>query len=359
MGNFTRETTELDLWALDDLDAGEGESTEPAPRAHQVVIPVPRDYRRRGQPSEAETGPTAIPRTEPAGSEVPTQPEATTLRTKLQPTRPLAPASKLPDHFADLDDAPLPPSAAPAPVADLDDAPMPFSAAPVPADSVASPAAKVTSTEAAQPDAPPAQRIKAAEDDEFSPRARDGTAPLDLRPQLGLSRLERIGLVALALLILGGGGTFFYGRLSRLAPKSSVTDQNDFPIKGQYATIRSAETYWRPPILSGAMAETVRPGTKMIPVIKLSTEGNAAAVRVFFRDSDGVLIGDAITRTTNSNIPLEITATAGFTDVGMFSGYRAEQGKPWTVEVAEAPTENAPNSDFKKLFKLAISTAQR
>ncbi|MDH4444523.1 MAG: hypothetical protein QE267_05285 [Akkermansiaceae bacterium] len=347
MGNFTRETTELDLWALDDLDAEQGVSAKPGPKVHQSVIPVPRDYRRRAEPSEAAIEPTATP-SAPAESENSDQPEGTPVRSKFQPVRPLASASQLPDHFAELDDTAPPTSAAPAPAESA-----PATPDPSPSVNVAAPA------EPAAPAAPPVPRIPSAEDDEFSPRPREGAVPLDLRPRLGLSLVERIGLVALVLLVVVGGGTFFYSRLSRLAPKSSVTDENDFPIKGQYTTVRSAETYWRAPILSGAMAETVRPGTKMIPVIKISTQGGTAGVRVLFRDSDGLLIGDAITQATNPNIPLEITATAGFTDVGMFSGYRAEQGKPWTVEVTEAPAENAANSDFKKLFKLAISTAQR
>ena len=90
-----------------------------------------------------------------------------------------------------------------------------------------------------------------------------------------------------------------------------------------------------------------------------SSSGAPASIRVFFRNSDGEVIGDAVTRTLTPGPPLEVAATAGFEDVGMHAAYRTGQSKPWTVQVDEAPAADSPSSDYKKLFEMNVSTDRR
>ena len=56
---------------------------------------------------------------------------------------------------------------------------------------------------------------------------------------------------------------------------------------------------------------------------------------------------------------LVIPATAGFDDIGMHAAYRTGGTKPWTVEIYEAPSENASGKEFTKLFETHISTDRR
>ena len=80
---------------------------------------------------------------------------------------------------------------------------------------------------------------------------------------------------------------------------------------------------------------------------------------MFFRDQDGLVTGDAVTRAIQPGVPLQIAATAGFEDVGMHAAYRTGQSKPWTIEVLEAPSATSANAEFKKLFEINISTDRR
>jgi len=358
LGNFNRETTELDLWALDDLDGPEGDSSEPSPKGQQAVIPVPRNTGRTPQAPQSEPMTPRAP-----AHKLSTQSEitTTTTRSKVQPPRPLLQPSRLVDHFDDLEDLvpityPLAKESAKAALADSQLEEVAQVAEEVNQQPVV---AEAPSIAPSQGDFQKPNQAQPSDVDEFTPRAREGVAPLDLRVRLGLSKLERIGLAALFALVVLGGGSLFYGRLNRLAAGGDAMAENQFPIKGNFTRIIAADTYWRAPVIEGPMAEKVRPGTQLIPVIKLTAEGSPAGIKVLFRNSDGRLVGDALTRTLNPGASWEVAATTGFNDAGMFAAYRAGQGKPWTVEVEEAPTETASNAEFKKLLNMAISTAQR
>ncbi len=138
-----------------------------------------------------------------------------------------------------------------------------------------------------------------------------------------------------------------------------MTKETDFPIKGGKFVVNSAVTYWREPVTSGGKIDTVRRDTLLIPEIDLSTSGGAAGMRVFFRDGDGELVGDVVTRTVKGDMKFQVAATAGFDDLGKYAAYRTGQGKPWTIEVLEAPAEDSPTEEFKKLFEMKISTERR
>ena len=191
--------------------------------------------------------------------------------------------------------------------------------------------------------------------DEFSPPRRDNASPVSLRPRLNLTHLERVGLIALAVLLLLGGAMVFLNTINRLPTSSGRAKANDFPIRGSHLTIISATSFWRVP----KAADTVRRGTQLIPVVDLTTSGGPGAIRAFFRNSDGEVIGDAVTRYVKSDGTLQIAATAGFDDVGMHAAYRTGDNKPWTIEVLEAATESAPGPEFEKLFEIGVSADRR
>ena len=177
--------------------------------------------------------------------------------------------------------------------------------------------------------------------------------------RLALSKAERIGLIALLAVLVIGGGIVFLGTISRLPTGSALAAEDDFPIEGAHATIVSAETFWRAPITTGENADTVRRDTQLIPVIDLGIRGGPAAIRVRFRNSEGIPVGDTITRMVREGEKIQVAATAGFDDVGMHAAYGTGQSKPWTVLVLEAPSAASEAREYKKLFATGISTERR
>lgn len=200
---------------------------------------------------------------------------------------------------------------------------------------------------------------KAEEDDEFSPVVPDHAVPLSLRPRLMLSPVERLGLIFLLVVLLAGGGAILVFSLKHLPTETQRAKANHFPIQGGQFTIDSATSYWRVPILEGATHDTVRRGTQLLPVLELSVSGGPATLRVLFRNEEKAVVGDAVTRTVQDGGLLQIPATAGFDNLGMYAAYRIGESKPWTIEVLEAPAETAAGTAFTKLFEMNIATDRR
>ncbi|MEI6818226.1 MAG: hypothetical protein WCL19_01350 [Verrucomicrobiota bacterium] len=196
-------------------------------------------------------------------------------------------------------------------------------------------------------------------DDEIRLVSPEPAKPISLRPQLHLSKVERIGLGVLLLLLLVGSIAMILSIFSRLPTESAHTEANDFPVSGKYVKISTADSYWRPPVTEGKGREIVRRDTVLVPVVKLTASGGPAAVRVVFRDGEGQMVGDVVTRAVQVDVPMEIAATAGFEDIGMHAAYRTGQGKPWIVQVYEAASETSPSQDFKRLIEMKISNARR
>jgi hypothetical protein len=342
LGDLVKDTTELDLWAFDDLDPTAEETTRPPPPPVSSVIPMPRE-RKKIVPLYADDTP---PPTKPLKGKHSVRVDVSKDPLKT-PSGSTAGRSLPGDDFDDLDD-----------LNQWDDAEPPtLSIHPSLINTpVAEPAAaeKPAVDEAAAPSVPPVK-----EADEFSPTAPEDAKPMSLVPRLGLSKLEWIGLGALCAILLLGGGVVFFNSIHRLPAGDDRLKAGDFPVEGRHLVILSAETYWRPPISEGKNAETFRRGTQLLPVVELTSSGGPAAVRVFFRDQDGLVTGDAVTRAIKPGVPLQIAATAGFEDLGMHAAYRTGQSKPWTIEVLEGPSESAANAEFRKLFEINISTDRR
>jgi hypothetical protein len=310
---------ESDLWAFDDLDPVVDKPAGVAPKPAEPEIPVLRDP-EKAQPRELPDQP---PR-KPVGYQESIRVNVSKSRPRVQ-SGPSTSQSSPGREFDDLDNWDEPEEIRPSPQGAAEIAgSRPFASPPV------TPPADLKN------DLPPA-------------------VPAGSRPRMKLSMVERLSLVVLALLLLGGGIAIYLNTISRLPAGTSRAKAADFPIQGKHLAIVSAESFWRAP----KAGDTVRRGTQLVPAVELTSGGGPAAIRVFFRNDDGDLIGDAVTRYLQSGTKVEIAATAGFDDVGMHTAYRSEDDKTWTIEVFEAPTENSPGPDFKKLFEMDVATGSR
>lgn len=356
----------MDLWAFDELEPANEVFTESVPTPPVHGIPMPRGVEsKQARPVGPPTSDPPKPASKPSSVQNLIKLNAGRKTPKIKTPGPSFGEAARDHEFHDLDHWDEPVEHRP----DHEghgQIPM-IHSEPDTALGSDTPLAKTQSAVAQESDTPVAtvatapREIAPREDemDEFSPAYHPDATPISLRPHLGLSKFERLGLATLLGLLMIASGVAFLYTIHRLPGVSDRVKSNDFPIKGKLVTIKSAETYWRPPIKEGTNAETFRRGTQLLPVVDLTASGGPAVIRVFFRDSDGQLIGDAVTRKFQTAGSIQVAATAGFVDVGMHAAYRTGQSKPWTIEVFEAPSENTPGKEFEKLFEMIISTDRR
>jgi hypothetical protein len=370
LGNLAQDTTEMDLWAFDDdLELDDAAPPDPPPSAASN-IPAPRAAKPAKKPELSEGGEMILPVAKDRIRIDVNKPKfkGRSGSTSSQ-SKPESEFDEL-DHWEDLppqveigelpaDDAPIEIESGPVarilPVPELPAAPeeaVPVDA-PVGASVEALADVQVEAAHRAAPEAP------ATSEDEFTPVVRPGAVPISLRPHLGLTKLERVGLGSLLGLLLAAVISFVAISLNRLPTESAKAQSNDFPIKGAHMVIVSAESYWRAPLMEGPAPDTVRRGTALIPVLELKVGSANGAIRVLFRNEDRSVVGDAVTRSVQGSATLKIPATAGFDDPGMHAAYRTGGTKPWTIEVFEAPSESTAGREFKKLFEMHISAARR
>lgn len=353
LGELSKDTTEADLWDLEDELAL-------APEAN-----VPRQGGARSSrelPSPRERNPAAADEADGPATKLPPQAAQEKVRINVNRARQIArPASgqsggsSTPEsEFDDLeqwDDERQQGQIGELPVEILVPAPEP------PPEAVVIQAAKGETEEA------PAQVVGelavGQSSDEFTPVPTANIQPMSLRPALGLSKVEKTGMTLLVALLAALAGVAYMFSLNRLPRETERVRSTDFPIKGERVAIESAVSYWREPISDGASPDTFRRGTRLLPVLEMEVSGGPAAVRVLFRNEDRAVVGDVITRDVVSGVKLSIAATAGFDDAGMHAAYRTGESKPWTIEVYEAADRNAPGRDFKKVFEMNISTDLR
>lgn len=191
----------------------------------------------------------------------------------------------------------------------------------------------------------------------------EGEIITDSKPALpsitSMNKMEKIAISCLfAALALGAILTLIHFS-SRVPTRPLVTQEIDYPVSGEIVEITRAITYWRSPVTTGENADVVRRGTQLIPVLKMSIGGKSGVIRVFFRNEDGIVIGDGITRAVKGEAEITVAATAGFEDVGMHTAYRTGDSLPWVVQVFEGPSANAPHEKFRKLLETEISTQIR
>jgi hypothetical protein len=348
--HLSKDTTELDLWSFgEDLELGDLPPTPTASsRASGNEIPAPREKRvtKAREPSNPLDSPS-----KPTGGE---RIQMNVNKTRPHPHSGIPPVglSRTESEFDDLEhweDIPKGPQ--------IDDLPPVQESVleTTASEFVGTPPEEIAIAEAAASLAPQAD----VEVDEFSPVKRSDAKPLSLQPHLRLSRIERIGLIALLSLLVAGGLATIMFSLIRLPTESARVKTNDFPIRGAMVEVGSAISYWRAPITDGSSPEIVRRGTKLLPVLELQIGGGSGAVRILFRDENRTAVGDAVTHAVRGAGTLIIPATAGFDDFGMHAAYRTGGSKPWTIEVFEAASETAAGKDFKTLFEMNISTDRR
>jgi hypothetical protein len=344
----------MDLWAFDDeLDAAEAQLETPLVleplRSSGRDLPSPRERQPEKKREPDERTVAKLPQ---AADQI--RINVNKSREKPRSDGPSEGRSKTEGEFDELehwDDVPLAP--------EIEE--LPVDVIPEPIEPRKLPELPVEVVVAAKTDLEPAPPVaeKSGGDDEFSPVPRENAVPVSLRPHLGLSKIERIGLVGLLVCLLAGGAGIFMFSLNRLPRESERAKANDFPIKGSHLIITSATSYWRTPIMEGPAPDTFRRGTQLLPVVELAVTGGPAALRILFRNEERAVIGDAVTRSVREAATLKIAATAGFDDLGMHAAYRTGESKPWTIEVYEAPSEDTAGTAFKKLFEMNISTDRR
>lgn len=357
LGSLSKDTTETDLWAFDDLDPLDEPPAKDLPKPVRPGIPAPRDTENvAGETVKApDFSAPAAPRQDSPGSDsisVNISRKARDFRGG-KPEIGLTPPSSHSRHGSDFDDLDKweeHEPAAPPKKAVVD---MPVSKPMPPADP--EPAAQPMQVQPI-----PSSGPEPVDDmDEFSPKVPEHPTPASIRPKMNLTKIESAGLAALLVLILIGGGVFYLNTISRLPTGIRRVEAGDFPIKGRNANVLSAVTFWRAPVTSGENADTVRRDALLIPVVELTFSGSPSAIRIFFRNSDGQLVGDAVSHFITGGAPVRFAATDGFNDPGMHAAYRTGQSKPWTFEVFEGPAEDSPAADFKKLFEMNIASDRR
>jgi hypothetical protein len=348
LGDFVKDSHELDLWAFDDIDSEEEVPKKTPTRLASSNFPVLRESPNKKPPEPEDPAPgKGANGKDSVRVNIGKNPPKARGGSVVHPPKSKKDLDELDDWSGPEHEPPI-----------LEIAPG-FVSGPAPVvDSQESGEEELTVKEVL-PEISPVATPVVDEMDEFSPVVAENAVPISLVPHLGLSKFERIGLWTLLGILLVGGGLIFFNISHRLPTGTGRATASDFPLKGRHTEILSAETFWRAPITEGANAETFRRGTQLLPVVNLTSRGAPAAVRVFFRNQDGAVMGDAVTRAIHPGTPLQVAATTGFEDVGMHAAYRTGQSRPWTIEVREAPAETSPNTDFVKLFTIEVSTDRR
>jgi len=328
-----KETSEMDLWDLEEAEAPKAKPTSLPTTRKNLSIP-----RKTARKAAAKT---------PAEKKPPSaeKPKAETLkpapRKKKGPTKSGAISRQIQEADQDmvghleLEASPTEPEIIP-PIVEKPQAEIP----PAPENGA---------------DDPPSPGIQPSSEEELPP----ADALAAFKQKLILSKVEKIGLSTMLVLLLGVSIFFLTHAIYRLPEEPPLVGGEGFPVRGQQFTISSAETYWRTPITEGPGSDTVRRGTKLIPVLKISVTHAKGALRVFFRNSEDQLVGDGLTRTPQGTTTLEIPATAGFDQLGMHAAYRAGEGKRWKVEVYEGPSNETPTEKFTKVYEAYITTELR
>ncbi len=184
------------------------------------------------------------------------------------------------------------------------------------------------------------------------------TEPLDKTPGFSstLSILEKTSLFAIlaALIFTATLAVIHFNKDIPIG--SEIFKKVSLPVEGKILSISAVETYWRKPNTEGENPDTVRRGVKLIPSIKIQASGTSGAIRIFFRNDEGTLVGDSITLAITGTETPTISATDGFTEMSMHAAYRTGATARWMVQVLEGPAIDAPIEKFKTLFETEIST---
>lgn len=350
LGNLAHDTTEIDLWAFEDelegADAGLNgpRGVEDQLRTPNRELPMPREKAVAKRDEGLKDSEKSTPKT-PTGGEDRIRMNINKPRVRSQSAGYSTAQSSPESDFEDLDnweDVRLHPEPEePAPRVKL---------APEDEEEI-----RKVQESALVEMSPGVPEPTVDQDDEFSPVKPANAVPISLRPHLGLTGLERLGLIILLALLAVTAAFVLIASSKGIRTESVKASERDFPIQGAKLTVKSAVNYWRPPITEGPETDVFRRDTQLLPVVELDMSGGPGAIRVLFRNDERTIVGDAVTRTVQKDGLLKIAATAGFDDLGMHAAYRTGESKAWTIEVYE----DAGAEDFRLLFEMNISTDRR
>lgn len=190
--------------------------------------------------------------------------------------------------------------------------------------------------------------------DDFQPAP---APPADTRSfNASLTGIEKISLFAIvaALAISAALAVMHFSK--EIPVDSKISKIVQLPVEGNILTVTAVETYWRKPITQGESADVVRRGAILVPNIKMTVSGKSGAIRIFFRDSDGTLVGDSTTLAISGTQDITISATDGFGDMGMHASYRTGEHPRWMIQAFEGPSVDASIENFHPIFETEIST---
>jgi hypothetical protein len=345
LSELNRETTEDDLWNLDEED--------PAAQTNPKK-PTPRELPQKPVATESELPGTAKDERAPAVETAAAKP----LQNQPRPSRP--------DEIGDLDED----EAVKEPVAlttSIDEDP-PAAAPPVrKKESAAETETRVEAPEKTAPQATEPEHPAPATPKENRPRQAAPAAKGSL-PRPRLNRREVIGIASFAVVVMIAAVWVLTRFFSQLSFSDDSAGLPDFPLKGEVARVASAETFWREPIRDGSNRDVAKREVVVIPVLEvtLDPDSGGGALRVIFRNDQGEPVGDPITRSfgagrfeASGSATIAFPATDGFLKDGSFQAYRTGKGKLWTADVLEGPSASSAASSFKKLSSIPILPLRR
>lgn len=178
------------------------------------------------------------------------------------------------------------------------------------------------------------------------------------------NRREAIGLAAFSFTLLLVAIWVVSRFFASFTFKSEFVESPDYPVTGERVQIERAETYWRNPVRTGESRDFARREVTMIPVLEVTLDPGKTAggtLLVIFRNSLGEPVGDPIRRSftgarfdANGQPTTAFPSTDGFVAEGDFNAYRAGKGDAWIAEVFEGPSIDAPASQFKSVVRIPV-----
>ncbi len=349
LSDLSRETTEEDLWNLDDeLTDRPTPRVKYPPQPRKGLEPVHED-----EPAEAALDEVLEPQPEPSRQRGRT-PAPTCLTQPDSPPGRRVDRPKVRDEIGDLDEVEEEVRE------ETSEGVLRVLAGPeaetVPDTREAALDPRPAEPEPAEP-LPPRQNLRR---DSTGTKSATGS-PLS-RPRL--NRREVLGLAAFAFTLLLAAIWVLTRFFSAFEFKSEFAKGPDFPIKGELLALTAADTYWREPVRAGEARDFARREVSLIPVLEITLHpaaSSAGALLVIFRNSEGQPVGDSIRRSfaggrfdASGNASIAIPATDGFLSEGDFNAYRSGKGDYWTAEVFEGPSVDSQADQFKPLAPIPV-----
>ena len=174
---------------------------------------------------------------------------------------------------------------------------------------------------------------------------------------------------ALCVLFLIGFGIYFYSYFNdKFDVLTDDTWASNIPVEGEFAAIKSVETWWSEPVTQAKL------GIKLVPclTITLDDKTKSGALRViFYSDEDGLeedskrARGDPFPlefsngKFSNGKSSITIQGTDGFESMAEFYAYRSQMKNRWTVVIKEGPSINIRSADFADLGHAPIDPIQK